>query len=192
MTDSTTFKGTTAPPPTAPEDAPSDSILINPPPKQMEQLDFLLGDYRGVTTPVPDEGQMQVFFQGRKILDGNFIEVKMTIPTNTDTGIVVGYWDFGWDSVGLRYVAQYADNLGSFGTVYSPGWEDGRFAFTGKYLRVIIAGGESGQSQGEWIDSTDTFFFNEDGQLVDDITYVKDGNWESAGKLVFDKVPEGI
>ncbi|MFD0634945.1 hypothetical protein ACFQ9X_28855 [Catenulispora yoronensis] len=57
MADSTSFKGTTALRPTAPEDAPSDSILINPPPKQMEQLDWLLGEYRGLTTPVPDEGR---------------------------------------------------------------------------------------------------------------------------------------
>jgi hypothetical protein len=188
MADSNSFPGDTRLLPTAPDDVPSDSILINPPPKQMEQLDWLLGEYRGVTTPVPDEGAMRVVLQGRRILDGNFVEVKMIIPSNTATGTVVGYWDFGWDSVNGQYVAQYADNLGSFGTVYSPGWEDGRFAFTGNYLRVIIAGGESGESQGEWITSTDAFSFNEAGQLVDDITFVKDGKWEPAGNLVLDRV----
>jgi hypothetical protein len=172
----------------APDDAPSDTVLINPAPKQMEQLDFLLGEYHGLTTPVPDEGPMHMILRGRKILDGNFYEVKMIIPTNTETGTVVGYWDFGWDSVNAQYVAQYADNLGSFGTVYSPGWEDGHFRFTGKYLRVIIAGGESGASTGEWITTTDSFSFNESGQLVDDISYMKDGNWEPCGNIVLDKV----
>ncbi|CNG61529.1 Uncharacterised protein [Mycobacterium tuberculosis] len=172
----------------AADDAPTDSVLINPAPKQMAQLDFLLGEYRGETTPVPDEGPLQVIMQGRKILDGNFYEVKLVFPTNTETGAVVAYWDFGWDSVNGRYVAQYADNLGSYGTVHSPGWEDGSFRFTGEYLRVIIAGGESGSSTGEWITSTDSFSITESGRLVDDITYIKDGNWEPCGRLVLDKV----
>jgi hypothetical protein len=171
-------------------DGHSDHVLINPAPKQMAQLDFLLGEFRGMTTPVPDEGPLQVVFQGRKILDGNFYEIKMIIPTNSDTGTVIGYWDFGWDSVNGQYVCQYADNLGSYGTAFSPGWEDGHFKFTGRYVRVIIAGGESGVSEGEWIDSADSFSLGEGGQLIDDITYIVDGAWAPCGQFVLDRISD--
>ena len=168
----------------------ADPIIINPAPHQMSELDFLLGEYRGFTSPVPDEGNLTVITKTVKILDDNWYQMEMTFPTNTDTGTVTGFWTFGWDSVQHQYVAQWYDNLGSYGTATSPGWVDGHFRLTGQYLRVIIAGGTSGVSEGELITSIDDFSFVEPGHLRDDITYLVNGEWAPCGTIDFHKVED--
>jgi hypothetical protein len=168
----------------------ADPIIINPAPHQMSELAFLLGEYRGLTSDVPDEGALTVITKTIEILDGNWYQMEMTFPTNTDTGTVVGIWVFGWDSVAHQYVAQWYDNLGSYGTATSPGWVDGHFRLTGVYTRVIIAGGASGVSEGEVITSIDDFHFVAPGHLRDDITYMVNGNWEPCGVIDFHKVED--
>jgi hypothetical protein len=162
--------------------------LINPAPHQMAQLDFLLGEYRGLSSEVPGEGRMRFIMRTHKILDGNFYRMEIDIPTNTDTGVVHGFWDFGWDSVNLQYVAQYTDNLGSYGTGFSQGWQDGHFRLEGRYLRVIDAGGTKGVSTGEWVTTTDDFSIPSPGKLLDTVTYMKDGEWEPSGTLELEQV----
>jgi hypothetical protein len=168
----------------------ADPIIINPAPHQMSELAFLLGEYRCITSPVPDEGNLAIIMKTKSILDGNWYEMEMTIPTNTDTGTITGWWTFGWDSVQHQYIAQYFDNLGSYGTATSPGWVDGHFRLTGQYLRVIIAGGTSGESEGEMITSIDDFSFIAPGHLRDDITYLVNGKWEPCGTIDCHKVED--
>ncbi|GGM70973.1 hypothetical protein ACFFX1_23470 [Dactylosporangium sucinum] len=166
----------------------ADPIIINPAPHQMSELAFFLGEYRGLTSDVPDEGPLKVITKTASILDGNWYQMQMVMPTNTETGTVVGWWNFGWDSVALQYVAQWYDNLGSYGTATSPGWVDGHLRFTGEYTRVIIAGGTSGVSEGQVIKSIDDFSFVAPGHLRDDITYLVDGKWEPCGVIDLHKV----
>lgn len=152
--------------------------VLNPAAHQMAELNFLLGNYKCLTAPVPGLGRLTMYESTSKILDGNYYQmiVKVNFP---GLGALNAYWTLGWDSVNHNYIAQYFDNTGTIGTTTSPGWQNGHFKLTGPYVAVSKPGGVKGIGQGMRITSQDDLAMTGPGRYSDSSSWLKNGHWTS-------------
>jgi hypothetical protein len=151
------------------------AVVLNPPPHQMAQLNFLLGDYKCFNAL-----GLTMSESTRKILDGNYYQMEIAIPI-PHAGTYSAYWTLGWDSIDHNYIAQYFDNTGTVGTATSSGWQNGHFKLSGQYIDVVKPGGVSGISKGARITSQDDLVITGQGRYTDTSSYVQNGKWETAG-----------
>jgi len=156
------------------------AAVLNPPAHQMAELDFLLGGYKCLTAPYPQYGRLTVYESTRKILDGNYYQMTITIPI-PGVGTISAYWTFGWDPVDLDYIAQYFDSLGTTGTSTSAGWQNGHLKFRGQYVNVVTPGGVSGVGKGERLAAQDDLTIAGPGHYIDSSSDRPNGQWISTG-----------
>lgn len=155
------------------------TTVLNPPAHQMAALNFLLGEYKCLTTPAPGLGRVTIYETTHKILDGNYYQMLVKIPV--PGGTVAGYWTLGWDPVDQNYIAQYFDNRDTTGTDTSAGWQDGHLKFSGPYVRVVTTGGVSGVAKGGQTTSQDDFVIVQPGHYIDYGSRTVNGQWISTG-----------
>jgi Protein of unknown function (DUF1579) len=152
------------------------TAILNPPAHQMAELDFMLGEYRCLTTPLPKHGRLTVYETTRKILDGNYYQMVQEANIPGD-GIFTAYLTYGWDSVDHNYIVQYFDNVGSSGTATSPGWQGGHLLFPGQYVNVVTPGGVNGMGKGERITDQEDFVIVGPRHYIDSSSVLQNGQW---------------
>ncbi|MFJ8582970.1 DUF1579 family protein [Micromonospora sp. NPDC093277] len=137
--------GAGAPSSAAPESFPdlSDNAFAlsrsaAPPPAQMRQLDFMLGNWKCVVTTQmhgqpPETGTTYVAV--RKILGGHWYELRsLQMPTVASPQRLVARQVYGWDPVAQQFTTYYYDDADGQGAGTAPQVTAGHAVFTGTYL----------------------------------------------------------
>jgi hypothetical protein len=139
------------------------------PANQMKSLNFLLGEYKCVVTPVSGTG-FTIYETGTKILGGNYYQFKFNIP-----GEISGYQTFGWNPVDQDYITQEFDDAAQSGSQTSPGWTDGKLNFLGTYVFVEDSGGSSGVGTGLDVTEQDSWVAAGPGHHFDYVSIIYPG-----------------
>jgi hypothetical protein len=109
---------------------------VPPPPVQLHDLDFLLGQHQCVgETPADGAAPTVMDMYGEPTLGGHYYNVDVSWP-----GTMSGRWTFGWNPLDQEFNIYYIGDSGTQGTATSAGWQDGEFTVTGSYT-VVEAGG---------------------------------------------------
>jgi hypothetical protein len=126
-----------------------------PPAEQLQQLAFLLGEFRceyvDLSSQPPTSGVS--YWTTVPVLGGHFLEMTQQVPVPG----IHSRWTFGWNAAEQSFFTTYADDWGNHGSTRCAGWEDGKLNCIGEYFAF---GGK--------------FVFNERFQIVDADHYRKE------------------
>jgi hypothetical protein len=98
-----------------------------PPPKQMRDLDFLLGS---ISCVVNTGTKMTI--EIRSVLGGNYFDCRVAVDRENGQQ-VNGVFALGWNAADKVFSNYYYDDARMQGTSTSPGWRDGTLTFQGRY-----------------------------------------------------------